>query len=71
MIWPDRHGMIYGMAAVAWYILWPGVLHMVYGMAWRTSHGIWYGLARYVMVCGKACNYILKACPWTIVPFHT
>ena len=28
--------------------------HIVYGMAWWTSHGKWYGLARYVMVCGKA-----------------
>ena len=61
MVWPGGRKMIYGMAwrphdmiyGKAWRP-WHGEHHMVYGMAWRTSHGMWYGLARYVMVCGKA-----------------
>ena len=47
MVWPggSGHAMVYAMACGH---------HMVYGLACRTAHGIRYGLARYVMVCGKA-----------------
>ena len=49
MIWPSRHGMLYGMTwrachsyGIAWYIVWPGG-HAGY-MVRPTRHGIWYGL---------------------------
>ena len=55
MVWPDGHGMLYGMTWMAchglWYDLagmqsiWYDLAGMVYGMAWCAWLGIWYGLA--------------------------
>ena len=56
MVWPGGHGVVYGMvlraphgiwyglAGLAWYIVWFGGLRMVYSMAWRALHGISCGL---------------------------
>ena len=64
MVWPGKHGMVYGMAlqawhgicyglvGIAWYMLLLGSPGMVYGMSWQAWHGIWYCLVRVGMVCG-------------------
>ena len=74
MIWPDGHGMVYGLAwrartcvwyslvGAAGYMVWPGGHGMVYAMAWRAPHGMWYDLAdmAWYMVCpGEVCHGIL------------
>ena len=54
VVWPDGHGMVYGMAwrawhsiwyglkmhGIAWFMVWPCGPRMLYSMAWRASHGI-------------------------------
>ena len=48
MVWPGLawHGIWYGVAGIAWYMVWPGGHHMVYGSARHGAcHSIWYGLA--------------------------
>ena len=37
------HGISYGLAGMAWYIVWPGEHGMVYGMVLRARNGICYG----------------------------
>ena len=50
MVWRARHGIWYGLAGMAWYMVWSSGHCMVYGMAWWASHGICIGLARCGMV---------------------
>ena len=49
MVWPDRHGMDYGMALRAWHGAWYGIWYSLVDMAWYMvmvgGHGIWYGLS--------------------------
>ena len=59
-----RHGMVYGMAWMAWQGIWydlagmalymvlPGRNGIVYGMAWSAWHGTWYGLGGHSVVPG-------------------
>ena len=47
VVWPDGHGMVYGMMArrASHSILYGLVMHsMVYGIAWRAWHGIRFGI---------------------------
>ena len=46
MVWPGRHGMLYGMVYRACHDIWCGLAGMVTGMAWWASHGIshWHSL---------------------------
>ena len=47
VVWPDGHGMVYGMMAWrAWHsILYSLAMHgMVYGIAWWAWHGIRFGI---------------------------
>ena len=69
MVWPGRHGMIYGMAWRLWhgicyglagitlYMVWPGGHRMVYCMTWQDMS--WY-VERHNITC-------FKALPWAIV----
>ena len=57
MVWPVRHGMIYGMAWRSWH----GICNGMAGITWPGK------------VCGKALYfpeyYMLYPLPWTIVLF--
>ena len=54
MVWPDAHGMVYGMPLSAWHGIWYGLagmachIYMSY-MVWYIWFGLasmlWYGLA--------------------------
>ena len=52
MDWRAWHGIWYGLADMALYIVWPGE----HGMVWtgRTWHGISYNLGRHSMMYGMA-----------------
>ena len=42
MAWWARHGILYDLAAMAWYMLAMATRHhMVHGIAWRTLYGWW------------------------------
>ena len=63
MIWPDGHGMIYGMALWQWHGICYGLACITWYMVWPGEHLMVYGMP------GEVCLIVLKALTWAIVPF--